>query len=366
MAQKHGVLPFQTLTELFDSGFVVGMPLSYINPASIDLPLSDEAYRVVDSFLPRPGESVRSLLTEVGATPHNLSVPLEVGVTYLVRVEGKVKLPIGVYGYANPKSSTGRLNLHVVLVADGVPMYDALQHVGIQGGEVWVLISPGSFPVVVSPGLALSQLRLFNGPSFLDSLEISTAIGKYGLLFSAEGRKYEEEECQRHSDSFYLSLSVKPGIIGWECRGTNRILDMSRIGHYLPEEFFIPVETRGGSVRLRAGSFYILSTEQRICVPPNFSAELRAMDPRMGEFRAHTAGYIDPGWGWGKEGEVKGRPITLEFVMFKPLMIRPGQNVVRIRYERMVEPPVVVYDAANSNYTMQGVAMLSKHFRRAV
>ena len=360
-----GVLPYQTLQGFIECGVITGISTDYVNPASIDLPLSAEAYRVEYNFLPVRGEIIRTMLSTVGATRHDLAFPLEVGVTYLVRIDGRITLPKGVYGYANPKSSTGRNNVHVTLIADGVDQYDSVLNFGVRNGELWVLITPGSYPVKVSAGLALNQLRLFNGTSFLSPVEILMARERYGLFFTPDGNKFARDALLDHRESFFLSLRFGKGRIGWECRGvSNRVLDMTKIDYYQPEEFFEPVYARGDTLDLRMGSFYILSTDERVLVPPNLSAELRAMDPRMGEFRAHTAGYIDPGWGWGGDVPI-GNPITLEFVIFKPIMIRPTQNVVRIRFERMFNEPNVHYTAANSNYIIQNAAKLSKHFKSA-
>lgn len=362
---KPGVLSDTTLKQLMHGGFIEGIEESFVNPASIDLPLAEEAYRLERKFLPRPGQTVRSLFKEVGATPHDLKAPLEVGIPYLIQVNGNIDLPQGVYAYANPKSSTGRVNLITQLVRDQVTMYDALP-LGTPAGETWILAKAESFPVLLSPGKAVSQLRFFDGQSFLDSLELQSAIRRDGLLFHPDGKRYDEKkEYQRHADSFFLSVRIFKGQVGWECRGSNKVLDFSKVNCYKPEHFFTPLIADGGSIELRRGSFYILTTDPCVRVPPYLSAELRATDQRLSNARVHAAGYIDPGWGYGRDGEVFGRPITLEVVVYEDnVLFQHGQNVVRIRYERMRERPAVLYDEAKSNYTGQSVAMLSKHFAR--
>jgi dCTP deaminase len=359
---RTGVLPKQMLRESFENGYINGIGERYLNPASIDLPLSDEAYRLETIFLPLPGEKVRDLLKLVGATPHNFENPFEVGVSYLTRVKGEWHLPSKVYGYANPKSSTGRLGFFCRTVADNVDMYEALIGPG-WSGETWVLMRPDYFPVLVSPGLAVSQMRLFDGKSFLDDLHTEFAMKESGLIFSHEGNKLSLKDTRRHADSFLLTLHVGDSM-GWECPGTHKVLDMSKKDFYDPEDFFKPIRVRNGTYILRKGGFYILTTKERVMVPPHLSAELRAIDPRLGEFRSHAAGYIDPGWGYGKNGEERGRPITLEVIPHEDMLVRDGQTVARIRYEHMKEVPETVYDAAASNYTDQRGARLSKHFKQ--
>lgn len=358
----HGVLPIQTLRELMSAGFVEGVEEKYLNPASIDLPITREVFRLPSIFLPRPGEEVRSLIKQLGAVSHDIRQPLAMGVPYIVPVKGTWKLPQSVYGYGNPKSSIGRLNLFCRTVADGVPKFDTLTKGW--SGELWILIRADSFPVLLSPGLSLSQMRLFDGKSFIDELQTDIAVEKHGLLFDRAKRKLSSHEVQRHSDSLILSLYVGEGM-GYECLPrVQEVLDLNKVGAHDPHDFFRPVEPRNGKLVLQKNSFYILATEERVLVPPYLSAELRAIDPRLGEFRSHAAGYIDPGWGWGKDGNAYGRPITLEVIPFEDTLVRPGQSIARTRYEWMKEIPETAYDDASSHYTDQEGARLSKHFRR--
>lgn len=358
-----GVLPKQMLRDLCTTGYIKGIDERYLNPASIDLPLADEAYRLESIFLPLRGEKVRDLLPLVGATPHNFDNPLEVGVPYLIRVAGEWALPSTVYGYANPKSSTGRNGFFCRTVADKVDMYEALTGPG-WSGETWVLARPDYFPVLLSPELAVSQMRFFDGKSFLDDLHTELAIQQAGLLFDEDGSKLSLQDTRRHADSFLLTLHVGKDM-GWECRGTRKVLDLGKVDFYDPDDFFKPIHVTNGKYIMRKGGFYILTTKQRVMVPPYLSAELRAIDPRLGEFRSHAAGYIDPGWGYGVGGEECGRPITLEVIPQEDMLVRDGQTVARIRYENMKEVPETAYDAAASNYTDQRTARLSKHFKKS-
>jgi dCTP deaminase len=358
---RTGVLPKQMLRELCAAGNIKGIGEQYLNPASIDLPLSNEAYRLDSIFLPLKGEKVRDLLPLVGAVPHGFENPLEVGVPYLVRVEGSWALPSCVYGYANPKSSTGRVGFFCRAVADGVDMYDALIGPG-WSGELWVLARAEYFPVLIRPGLAVSQMRFFDGKSFLDDLHTELAMQKPGIVFDQNGGKLSITDARLHANSIFLTLSVGAKM-GWECQGTKKILDLSKKGFYSPQDFFRPVDSVNRTSVLRKGNLYILTTREKVVVPPDLSAELRAIDPRLGEFRSHAAGYIDPGWGIAAVGKINGRPITLEVIPQEDMFVRDRQIIARIRFEFMKEKPEVLYDAANSHYTDQDGARLSKHFR---
>ena len=121
---------------------------------------------------------------------------------------------------------------------------------------------------------------------------------------------------------------------------------------------------RSGILKLRKGSAYILATRERVMVPPAFSAELRATDPQFGEFRVHSAGYIDPGWGYGVDGTTCGRPITLELTAHEDLYLLSGQNVACIQYEHMLQPPDVPYDLGDPSYSGEDGVALAKFFKR--
>jgi dCTP deaminase len=379
MTRSSGVLAMQNLYVFMEAGFISGVNRSFVNPASIDMPLSDEAYRLETIALPRTQEPIRKLMKCLGATRHDMKNPLEKGVPYLIRAEGSWSLPSHIYGYANPKSSSGRVNLFCRGVADGVEMYDKIGYGDAGGkkewkGEVWVLVRADSFPILLHPGIAVSQMRLFSGQAFISELEGDMAVKKHGLIFSERHEKLSATTMRKHKDSLMVTIDVGEDL-GWECRGEEKVLDFSKLNHYEPDDFFTRISPKDGMFKLRKNSFYILSTLERIMVPPYLSAELRAIDPRFGLYETHRAGFIDPGWGWnggsgsgvksstGKGSNGTGRPITLEVTAYEEMGIRHGQAIARIRYEHMVEVPTQNYDSVASNYTEQEGPKLSKHFK---
>lgn len=357
-----GVLPYQTIQRLMNVGNISGIHQRNINPSSLDVPASEEAYRLVKTFIPKETETIREMLEWAGATPHNLATPLEVGVSYLVRLDGLIRLFPNEYGYWNPKSSTGRLNLFVRVMADKVTMYDALP-LG-WSGETWMLVQPCSFPILLTPGIALAQVRFFDEKAFLDQTDLLIANKEQELFFDRDGGALSLTTVRAHADALFLSIRADKGVVGWECAGSSKILDLREKHHYRPEDFsFKPIKAEDNEIVLLPGRFYILTTEESVRVPPGLAAELRATDPRLGEFRSHFAGFVDSGWGYGKTGDKKGQPITLEITTSeKQLSLRHKQPIARIRFERMSERPQVLYDDGKSNYTGQVTAQLSKHF----
>jgi len=161
-----------------------------------------------------------------------------------------------------------------------------------------------------------------------------------------------------------LTALVEKGLCGYECiAGPDDVVDVANIAHYEAEKFFRPLTLKRGALRLKRDRFYILSGAEAVKIPPALASEMVPMDERSGDFRSHYAGFLDPGWGYGKEGEGKGRPFTLEVRPFEDLVIRPGQPIAKIKFERMAEVPEFHYDTKQSNYLIQTGPKLGKQFR---
>jgi len=362
---EFGALPRQALAGLIEAGRIKGIDTALAQPASLDLPVSEEWYRVNSIFLPRTGEPVRDCLARLDAQEHSVGTILERGVNYLSRVAGEFAFVPSVYGYTNPKSTTGRTDVHVRVVADGVPSYDSAAPAGWKG-ELWLLVTPKSFPVLVPVGTALAQLRLCNHNTKLARTELELEVERRKLLWTLAGETIhcEDQLVRVDEGSLVLTVNLSGETIGWECLEPSTTFDFGAPkGTIDPSEFFVPLIGHNGSLRLREGRFYILSTREAVRVPPELACEMRPLDPRWGELRTHYAGFIDPGWGWGKKGEGKGRPITLEVRPFENMTLTHGQPIGRIRFERMMDVPDVLYDAGTSHYSVQSGPRLAKQFK---
>ncbi len=359
---SKGVFPDHMLAQIIEA-WSWGIPKNNINPASVDLPLSGEMYRLESIFMPRRGETIRDILEAPGVNPSPVSFdqPLAVGVNYIIRVDGNITLPKTVYGYINPKSSTGRNNLFSRVVADGVSHYDALTPEG-WSGEAWILARPDSYPVRLSRGERLSQVRLFDGYARLSRSEVELEFANNRLLYDRNRAiPFGEAEVESNGSVFLTLNFDRPG---WVCHNATSVVDFGKIKGHRRGDWYAPVEVRNGALYLKKDHFYILCTHEFVRVPPHLSAELRPIDPRFGEFRAHAAGYIDPGWGWGVSGRKRGQRITLEVIPREDLVIRPRQVIAKLRYERMKSPPKRHYhDLASSNYRKTASVSLSKHFK---
>ena len=361
--RRYGALPSQSLRSMIRAGMLPGAREENISPASLDLSLSGEAYRVRGTLQTLHGELVTDVLKAVSVERHDLSLPLLRGHTYMVRLNESTRLPDGIYGYTNPKSSTGRPDLHVRVLVDGIPRYDTVPD-GYHG-PLWISISPKSFSVLVTEGETLTQLRLFTGDTRLSELELKMAIEEYRLVWKGSENipmVYKELAARDDDGSLVLTLDLKSKCLGWVAKNTEAVLALSKIGHYSPTDFFEPLLLDGQFCVLKKDHFYILSTDERIRVPPVMATEMVPMDERAGDFRSHYAGFIDPGWGWGHMGEGFGRPFTLEVRPFEDIVARHGQPIAKLRFEYITEAPDITYDTKPSNYLEQAGPRLGKQF----
>ncbi|MBI4433216.1 2'-deoxycytidine 5'-triphosphate deaminase [Candidatus Uhrbacteria bacterium] len=361
-----GAFPSQCIERMIADGEIAGGDVARIQPSSLDLTISDEIYKMKGVFLPRAGESIGDLLQEGSLFPWDLGKPLECQGIYLIRLRETLALRPTVYARTNNKSSTGRVNLQARVLADGVPRFDALPR-GYHG-NLWLLVIPRSFSVKLSAGDALNQIRFFNAESTLTRTDLEALYADDALLHTENGIHIAREHVELDDrGGVTLTVDLEQPIVGYKCRphgGT--VLDFRSTDHD-PLEFFEPIpRPKNGHVILRRDEFFILSTFECIRVPPAFACEMVAYDTSKGEFRSHYAGFIDPGFGYGRAGEIPAAPLVLEVLLQEnDVILRHGQPVCQVAYERLSEPATRVYGtgAAGSHYALQRGPRLSKHFR---
>jgi len=293
LSRKSGILPEQAIRTLIKDGAVKaanpmngedGLP-TQIQPASLDLRLSAKAYRLRASFLPGDGRSVKEAASSLVMHEIDLSggAVLETGCVYLVPLQESLELPKSLAASANPKSSTGRLDVFTRVIRDGATAFDNVS--AGYSGPLYVEIAPRTFSILVRPGDRLVQMRFRRGAL----KELSTQT---------------------------VSIDL---------------------------------------------SDYILASKEAVSIPQDMAAEMAPIAPEIGEFRAHYAGFFDPGFGVDVAGgagsravlEVRGRDV--------PFILRDGQPVAKLVFEAMSETPTSLYGQNGSHYQAQGLR-LSKHF----
>lgn len=346
-----------------------------VQPASLDLRLGPTAYQLRASFLPC-GKAVHTRLHQPDYLVGELvsdEISLEAGATlqprsiYLVPLLESLTLPRSIRGRCNPKSTTGRLDIFTRLITDGSERFDEVR-AGYRG-PLYLEIAPQSFPIRLQTGASLNQLRLLRGAPAVSDTALRRLYRGTALLYGDDDRPLALGEVTLRAGlgmSIDLSGRRTDGLIGYRAHANPPVVDLSRIGHYDPEDFWEPIKRpRGESFILEADRFYILVSRERIRVPPAYAAEMVVYDAGAGEIRTHYAGFFDPGFGFG-DGGVLGTRVVMEVRAREvPFLVYHGQTFFRVWFERLCAAPERVYgQGLPSSYQHQGLT-LSKQFRRA-
>ncbi len=331
-----GILPCQSIEALIAGGAITSetpFDVDQVQPASLDLRLSDQAWRVRASFLPGQ-RTVEDRIADVSMHTIDLSpgVVLERGCVYIVRLQERLNLPKGLIARANPKSSTGRVDVFVRLLTDRGGRFDDVAE-GYEGA-LYLEISPQTFPILVRPGTRLNQLRLKAGePLRLETRSVGVELqGSDGSIIGFRGR--------RHAG----------------------VVDLDNINGHDPRDFWEPLTLRRGELLLDPGEFYILASSDDVEIPVDQAAEMTPIDPSVGEFRVHYAGFFDPGFGTDEAHGAGSKGVLEVRTHDTPFLLEHGQIVARLVYEPLTERPTRLYGEGGSHYQRQGLK-LSKHFR---
>ncbi len=335
-------------------------------PASLDLRLGKEAFRVRASFLPGRNRTVREYLDSLGAERVSLSgdgAVLEKGIVYVAPLLERLELLPSLSGTANPKSSTGRLDILTRLIADRSEAFDDVP-LGYNG-PLYVEISPRSFSVRVREGSKLNQIRFRNRNSSQKGIyEFALSDEKIRALH-AKTALVDGDLDLREGLILHVALSGSPGqIVGYRAHKYGDVIDVDRVRNYAAAEYWEPIRARSDSrLILDPDEFYILASREKMQIPADHAAEMGAIDPAIGEFRVHYAGFFDPGFGMGADGRPAARAVLEVRSRDVPFLLEDGQPVGRLVYEKLADRADELYGAtAVSNYQGQGLK-LSKHFR---
>lgn len=333
MTTVSGILPCQAIEALIASGAIASatpFDADQVQPASLDLRLGGQAWRVRASFLPGQ-RRVEDRIADVAMHRLDLSggAVLEKGCVYIAELQERLALPLGLIARANPKSSTGRVDVFVRLLTDRGQSFDDVAE-GYEG-PLFLEIAPQTFSILVRPGTRLNQLRLKAGePPRLETRSVGVELGA--------------------------------GVVGFRGRRHAGVIDLDHIDGHDPRDYWEPLEARGGELLLDPGEFYILASSGAVEIPVLQAAEMTPIDPSVGEFRVHYAGFFDPGFGTDEAHGAGSRGVLEVRTHDTPFLLEHGQTVARLVYEPLTERPSRLYGERGSHYQRQGLK-LSKHFR---
>jgi dCTP deaminase len=329
-----GILPCQAIDALLtDRAILADQAFDHdqVQPASLDLRLAGRAWRVRASFLPGRGRTVAARIADVAMHELDLTrgAVLERGCVYIAELQESLALPPGISARANPKSSTGRVDVFVRLLSDNSIAFDDV----VEGyhGPTYVEIAPQTFSILVRTNTRLNQLRLKRGaPEKLSMCSVG--------------------------------VDLSDGVAGFRARRHAGVIDMDLEDGHDPRDFWEALKPHKGELLLDPGEFYILASKEAIEIPVLQAAEMTPIDPSVGEFRVHYAGFFYPGFGT-EETEAVGSKGVLEVRSHEtPFLLEDGQTVARLVYEPLTERPTRLYGDQGSHYQRQGLK-LSKHFK---
>lgn len=359
--RQSGILPDQDIAALFASGALKAPPLDaeQIQPASLDLRLGAKAFRVRASFLPGPNSLVSAKLDRLKLHEIDLTdgAVLETGCVYIVPLQETLNLPADISASANPKSSTGRLDIFTRVMTDRGQEFDKIP--AGYSGPLYLEVSPRTFPIVVRAGSRLSQIRFRKGHALLSEAEL------HALHVSDRLVAIDPPNISGGGIALSIDLAGDAGsIVGYRGKHHTGLVDVDKRGAHSVVDFWEPIYNHGAEeLVLDPDEFYILVSREAVHVPPLYAAEMTPFDPLVGEFRVHYAGFFDPGFGHSAAGGTGSRAVLEVRSHEVPFILEHGQIVGRLVYEHMLARPKALYGSdLGSNYQAQGLK-LSKHFR---
>jgi len=361
-SRQSGILPDSDIQTLFDEGRIVAdrqLDENQIQPASLDLRLGKTAFRVRASFLPGKKHLVSDKLDRLMLHAFDLSegAVLETGCVYIVPLLESLALPDDVSASANPKSSTGRLDIFTRVIANNTQQFDMVPKG--YSGQLYLEISPRTFPIVVRTGSRLSQIRFRTGDAILSGDEMLELQNREKLVAT------DNPLIDARGVAMSIDLTGDDnGLVGYRGKRHTALVDVDKPAAHDVLDFWEPIYNRGSmDLVLDPDQFYILVSREAIHVPPDYAAEMVPFDPLVGEFRVHYAGFFDPGFGHAGAGGAGSRAVLEVRSHEVPFILEHGQVIGRLIYEHMLSRPASLYGSdLRSNYQAQGLK-LSKHFR---
>ena len=373
-SSRPGILAQQTIDALATSGAILAeraFDADQVQPASLDLRLGSLAHRVRASFLPGPDLSVEAKIRALTLHTVDLSqgAVLETGCVYIVPLMERLALPPQVAAGANPKSSTGRLDVFTRVIVDQTRAFDTIP-AGYHG-PLYLEISPRTFPVLVRAGSRLSQIRFRVGEARLSDADLARVHAEHAIVGGGEAVIHDGLTLSIDLDGGTWAHGALPfhgvdgSLVGWRAKRHTGVVDVDLKAGLDVLDFWEPIVRRGTqrSLILDPDEFYILASREAVHVPADYAAEMVPFDPLVGEFRVHYAGFFDPGFGAAEAGGTGARAVLEVRSHEVPFILDHGQTIGRLVYERMGERPERLYgQGIGSNYQAQGLK-LSKHFR---
>ena len=301
-----------------------------LQPASLDLTLSNKCYRIKASFIPNE-RPISNIISELLLAKIDLKYEflLEKNCIYLCELNEKLRLPKNIKGKANPKSTTGRLDIFTRIITENGTEYDFIDY--NYKGKLFLEIIPQSFSIKIKKNTSLNQIRFYE---------------------KCDGEIQKKEQ--------KISVHIKKGTVSaYKAKKITSSININKINYYRKEMYWEKIIPKEDYFIIEKDEFYILRSKEKIIIPNNTAAELEPFKDSFGNFRVHYAGFFDPGF-----GSKNGIPAVLELRAYDtPFIIRDGQLVGQLNYYKIDEIKNNYYGKKiKSNYHNQSLK-LAKQFK---
>ena len=356
-----GVLSRKQLIKLHEDKYLVGLEIQEdedIDHSSFDLHLGGEAYYLHrGSIKPwRNGEVNKFLstlkeleLVDPVKSNDEGHFRLERNHTYILPLRERLSLDEEIidkkilYAQATAKSTIGRVDVLARLIVDGMDHYERFDPAYYEDVEIvsatevdmFVEVTPISFPILVKKDLAITQLRMFLGNPELCQITTGPDIAR--TCFSKSG-----ETNERGTLSVNLEGLQVEGVETCGYRAKNGE-DIAPIPLWKPDGISLPpggwwsrVPPTKGICRIPTDQFHILRSRERLTVPQGVAVYARATDEEIGEMRIHYAGFVHPHFGLERPDDSVGTPLIFEVRCHNlNVVLRQGEILARLQFYRM-------------------------------
>src|SRR5260370_4534381 len=236
-----GVLPVQAIRDLVRSHRIVSeVPFeeNQFQPASIDLRLGRTAYRVQASFLPGQFSTVDKKVRELLMAEIDLTEPslFEKGCVYIVPLMESLELSPDARAKANPRSTTGRLDIFTRLITNNGVEFEYVP-AGYKG-KLYVEIVSRTFTVVVQAGMRLNQLRFMRGNPISNDKKLSELDQEENLIFLDEERPGKAYISNGLRVSVALEGNTPSDIVAFKAKRNAPVVDLRKTDHHSPEHYW--------------------------------------------------------------------------------------------------------------------------------
>ena len=302
-----------------------------IQPASLDLTLSNKCYRIKASFIPN-NIKISKVIKELSLTKIDLNqnTLLEKNCIYLCELNEKLSLSNNIMGKSNPKSTTGRLDIFTRVITENGKEYDHIDY--NYKGKLYLEIIPQSFSIILKKNTSLNQIRFFQGSNIENKIK-----------------------------QINISVSIKKNqVTAYKAEKITSAINLNKINFYKSDKYWEKIIPKDNYFIIERDEFYILRSKESIKIKNNQAAELEPFKDSFGNFRVHYAGFFDPGFGDNKSGT----PAVLELRAYDtPFIIRDGQLVGQLNYYKIDQIKKASYGIKiKSNYFNQNLK-LAKQFK---